>query len=192
MQRLRSFIALELASRVTARAKGLIEKLKTPGVDVNWVHPQQMHLTLKFLGNVADDEVADICRVVGAAAAEVDPFEIICRGLGGFPNSAEARTLWIGIEQGGDELRELQAAIDDALKKQLGFAKELRGFTPHLTIGRVKGGTPEGMAALAVKLGEHAQFDADLSVVEEVIVFASFLGRSGPQYEALAHCPLAE
>ncbi|QDU27407.1 2',5' RNA ligase family [Anatilimnocola aggregata] len=192
MQRIRSFIAVELASSVTKRAKQLIEKLKTEGVDVNWVQPTQMHLTLKFLGNVADSEIPDICKVVAQATAEVEPFEIICRGLGGFPSSAEARTLWIGLEQGNDELRELQAAIDTALSNQLGFAKEQRGFTPHLTIGRVKGGTPEGMAAIATKLGELAQFDADLSVVEEAIIFASFLGRSGPTYEALAHCPLAD
>lgn len=192
MQRIRSFIAVELASRVTARAKGLVEKLKTPGVEVNWVHPQQMHLTLKFLGNVADADVPEICRVVTAAAAEVEPFEIICRGLGGFPSSAQARTLWIGIEQGSEELRELQAAIDNALHKHLGFAREPRGFTPHLTVGRVKGGTPEGMEALAAKLTEQAQYDADLSVVEEAIIFASFLGRGGPTYEALAHCPLAD
>jgi RNA 2',3'-cyclic 3'-phosphodiesterase len=177
---------------VTARAKALVEKLKTPGVDVNWVAQGQMHLTLKFLGNVADGDIPDICRVLGEAAAEVEPFEIICRGLGGFPSSAEARTLWIGIEQGNDELRALQAAIDAALHKKLDFAKEQRGFTPHLTIGRVKGGTEEGMAALAGKLAEHAHYDADLSVVEEVILFASFLGRSGPRYEALAHCPLAD
>jgi 2'-5' RNA ligase len=191
MQRFRSFIAVELASSVTGRAKALVEKLKTPGVDVNWVAQGQMHLTLKFLGNVSDGDIPDICRVLGEAAAEVDPFEIICRGLGGFPSSAEARTLWIGIEQGNDELRALQATIDAALHKKLGFSKEQRGFTPHLTIGRVKGGTEEGMAALAAKLAEHAHYDADLSVVEEVVLFASFLGRSGPRYEALAHCPLA-
>ncbi len=192
MQRIRAFIAVELASSVLTRAKGLVEKLKTPGVEVNWIQPTQMHLTLKFLGNLTDADVPDICRVVAAAAAEIEPFEIICRGLGGFPTSAEARTLWIGIEQGHDELRELQAAIDGALQKTLGFAKEQRGFTPHLTIGRVKGGTEEGMSELAGKLGELAHYDADLSVVEEAIVFASFLGRSGPTYEALAHCPLAE
>ena len=191
MQRIRSFIAVELANSVKARAKTLVEKLKTPGVDVNWVQQAQMHLTLKFLGNVADADIPEICRVVGAAAAEIEPFEIICRGLGGFPSSAEARTLWLGIEQGNDELRELQAAIDEALKKEMGFAKEARGFTPHLTIGRVKGGSEEGMTALAAKLAEHMNYDADLSVVEEVVVFASFLGRSGPTYEALAHCPLA-
>ena len=192
MQRIRSFIAIELAGSVTKKARVLVEKLKTPGVDVNWVSPGEMHLTLKFLGNVRDDEVADICRVVGKAVADVEPFEIICRGLGGFPSSAEARTLWIGIEQGVDELRELQAAVDNTLKTELGFAKEARGFTPHLTIGRVKGGTPEGMSELATKLADHAHYDADLSVVEEAVIFASFLGRSGPRYEALAHCPLAE
>jgi 2'-5' RNA ligase len=192
MQRIRSFIAIELAGSVTARAKTLVDKLKTPGVDVNWVAPAQMHLTLKFLGNVRDDEVADICRVVGDAVAGVDPFEIVCRGLGGFPGVAEPRTLWIGIEQGTTELRELQSAVDNALKKEMGFAKEARGFTPHLTIGRVKGGTPEGRQQLADKLVQYADFDADLSVVEEAVIFASFLGRHGPRYEALAHCPLAD
>ena len=191
MQRIRAFIAVELASSVTSRAKALIEKLKTPGVDVNWMDQNQMHLTLKFLGNVADADIPDICRVLGEAVAQVEPFEIICRGIGGFPTANDSRTLWIGIDQGTDELRELQAAVDNALKKELGFAKEARGFTPHITIGRVKNGTPEGMETLAEKLAAHAHYDADLSIVEEAVVFASFLGRSGPTYEALAHCPLA-
>lgn len=192
MQRIRSFIAIELAGSVTARAKGLVEKLKTPGVDVNWMSPGHMHLTLKFLGNVADGDIPEICQVVGKAVGEIEPFEIICRGLRSFPTLEEIRTLWIGIEQGIDELRELQAAVDEALKREMGFAKEARGFTPHLTIGRVKGGTPEGLAELAAKLEQLSDYDADLSVVEEAVIFASFLGRSGPRYEALAHCPLAD
>src|SRR4051812_6039713 len=98
MPRLRTFIAVEMSSRVITRARELIDKLRSAAADVNWVRPEQMHLTLKFLGDVPDTATPDICRVVTEVAAGFEPFEIICRGAGAFPNPREPRTLWIGIE----------------------------------------------------------------------------------------------
>ena len=72
------------------------------------MRPQQMHLTLKFLGDVPDTDTPDICRVVQKVADDFEPFEIICRGAGTFPNVRDPRTLWIGIEDGADELSGLQ------------------------------------------------------------------------------------
>jgi 2'-5' RNA ligase len=190
MARLRTFIAVEMSPRVIARAAELIDKLRVAEADITWVRPQQMHLTLKFLGDVPDTETPDVCRVVSQVAAEFEPFEIICRGAGAFPNNRDPRTLWIGVADGGEELKRLQAAIDDALKAKLGYAKEHRGFHPHLTIGRVKRATPEGQRQLARILEEQAQFDADLAIVDEVVTFASFLGRQGPTHDALDHAEL--
>jgi 2'-5' RNA ligase len=173
--------------RAKKRVGDLIDKLRVAAAEVNWVRPEQMHLTLKFLGDVRDTETPDICRVVHDVASQFEPFEIICRGAGAFPNSREPRTLWIGIEDGADELKRLQAALDEALKSQLGFAKEQRGFHPHLTIGRVKREAPGSRGELAHLLEQHVQFDADLAVIDEVVTFASFLDRKGPTHEALDH-----
>lgn len=185
MPRLRTFIAVELSPRVISRAGDLIDKLRVAEATVNWVRPQQMHLTLKFLGDVVDIETPDICRVVAQVAKEFEPFEIICRGAGAFPDSERPRTLWIGIRNGADELKALQAAVDEALKKELGYAKEPRGFHPHLTIGRVKHALPTGREELTRLLAENSDFDADLTVIDEIVTFASFPDRKGPMHEAL-------
>jgi 2'-5' RNA ligase len=190
MPRIRTFIAVELSPSVKARAGDLIDKLRIAAAEINWVRPQQMHLTLKFLGDIPDTETPDICRVVDEVAAHFEPFEITCRRAGAFPNVRDPRTLWIGIEDGAEELQRLQAAIDDALKAKLGYGKEQRGFHPHLTIGRVKRELPGGRGELTQLLEKHANFDADLSIIDEVVTFASFLGRNGPTHDALGRSEL--
>ncbi len=190
MPRVRTFIAVELSPRVITRAGNLMDELRAIGAEVNWVHPQQMHLTLKFLGDVSDTETPDICRVVKEVADEFEPFEIVCRGAGAFPNARDPRTLWIGIQDGADELKRLQAAIDDAFKSQLGYGKEQRAFHPHITLGRIKHIPPEKHSELTELLEKHAHFDADLAIIDEVVTFASFLGRGGPQHDPLDHAEL--
>ena len=185
MPRIRTFIAVELSPRVMKRAGDLIDKLRVSSAQVNWAKTQQMHLTLKFLGDVADTETPDICRVVADVAKGFEPFEITLRGAGAYPTTDRPRTLWIGIEDGAETLCELQAAIEIELKAKLGFPKEARRFQPHLTIGRVKHEPPAAQGELAALLERHAHFDADLSVIDEVVVFASFLGRGGASHEAL-------
>ena len=190
MPRFRTFIAVELAPRVATRAGELIDKLRVAAAQVNWVKTQHMHLTLKFLGDVPDTETPDICRVVADVARQIEPFEITCRGAGAYPTADHPRTLWIGIEDGAEELCALQAALESALKDELGFPKEARRFQPHLTIGRVKHEPPSARGELAALLAKQANFDADLTVIDEVVVFASYLARSGPSYEALGRAEL--
>jgi RNA 2',3'-cyclic 3'-phosphodiesterase len=190
MPRIRTFVAVELAPRVMKRAGDLIDKLRVASAQVNWVKTQQMHLTLKFLGDVPDIETPDICRVVAEVAHGFEPFEITFRGAGAFPTSEHPRTLWIGIEDGAEALCELQSAIETALKEKLGFPKEARRFQPHLTIGRVKHESAAAKGELKELLEKHVHFDADLSVIDEVVVFASFLSRSAPSHEALGRAEL--
>jgi len=190
MPRLRTFIAVEMSPSVISRAGDLIDKLRVAPAEITWVRPQQMHLTLKFLGDVPDTETPDICRVVQKVADDFEPFEIICRGAGAFPNVRDPRTLWIAIEDGADELKRLQALIDGELKSELGYAKEQRGFHPHLTIGRVKRELPGGRGELTRLLEEHAHFDANLAIIDEVVTFASFLSRKGPTHDALGRAVL--
>jgi 2'-5' RNA ligase len=190
MPRIRTFIAVEISPSVIGRAGDLIDKLRVAAAEVNWVRPQQMHLTLKFLGDVPDTETPDICRVVSKVAAGIEPFEVTFRGAGAFPNAKDPRTLWIGIEDGADELKRLAADLEETLKSDLGFAKEQRGFHPHLTIGRVKRELPGSEGELTRLLEKHAHFDADLAVIDEVVTFASFLGRQGPSHEAIGRAEL--
>jgi len=191
MARLRTFVALELSGGVKSRARVLVDRLRVTDATINWVQPENMHLTLKFLGDVQETDTPEVCRCVARAAAKVEPFEILFRGAGAFPSVGHPRTLWIGVEEGTEYLLELQSAIEEALHKDLGFGKEFRRFQPHLTIGRVKHSGSDGGRRLQELITQNAEFDANLSVVDEVVTFASFLSREGPTYQALDHAPLA-
>lgn len=186
--KIRTFIAVELSAAVRAEAIRLVERLRPAGGDARWVEPQNMHLTLKFLGDVREEAIPDVCRVVAKAAAEFAPFEVAVGGAGAFPDLRRPRTLWIGVTQGRQDLIRLQTAIERALAKR-GFPKEQRDFQPHLTIGRIRESGP-AMAELGKQVEAHGDFAAGSSTVCEVVVFASHLSSSGPTYEALARAPL--
>ncbi|MCU0873213.1 MAG: RNA 2',3'-cyclic phosphodiesterase [Pirellulaceae bacterium] len=187
-KKIRTFIAVELSAAVRAEAVRLVELLRPAGGDAKWVEPQNMHLTLKFLGDVREEAIADVCRVVTKAAVDFPPFDIKLSGAGAFPDLRRPRTLWIGVTQGQQELVRLQTAIERALAKR-GFPKENRDFFPHLTIGRIRESGPQ-MGELGQLIHIHADFAAGGSTVREVVVFASHLSSSGPAYEALARAAL--
>lgn len=190
MRRLRTFIAIELAPSVKRRAEKLISILQQSEADVSWVNPQQMHLTLKFLGEIPELEAAELCHVVTDAAKEVEPFELVFRGMGAFPDLADPRTIWLGLQSGDEELRELHAAMENALHRHFGFSKDRRRFQPHLTLGRAKRAEGPELSRLMELMQENADFDGDLSVVDEVAILSSTLGRNGPTYEPLGHAEL--
>jgi 2'-5' RNA ligase len=187
-KKIRTFIAVELSPAVRAEAVRLVELLRPAGGDARWVELQNMHLTLKFLGDVREEAIADVCRVVTKAAVDFPPFDITLSGAGVFPDLRRPRTLWIGVTQGQQELVRLQTAVERVLAKR-GFLKENRDFFPHLTIGRVRESGP-AMGELGQLIQAHASFVAGGSMVRDVVVFASHLSSSGPTYEALARAPL--
>jgi 2'-5' RNA ligase len=188
LRRVRSFIAIELASGVKQRAHELIKQLKQTDADVRWVEPTEMHLTLKFLGEINRDEILPLCKITQEITAQFPPFDIGFSGLGAFPNADEPRTLWIGVEEGLEELTALHSALENALHKQLGFGKERRKFTPHLTIGRVN----QSSAGLIATLDKLAEFASDFTDVDELVIFASFLDKQKTTYETLGHAVLGE
>ena len=188
MNKIRTFIAVELSPAVRAEAVRLVELLRPAGGDAKWVEPQNMHLTLKFLGDVREEQIADVCRVVSKTAADFQPIEITLGGAGAFPDLRRPRTLWIGVTQGQQELVRLQTAVERALAKR-GFPKENRAFHPHLTIGRIRESGP-AMGELGQLIQDHADFAAGSSTAREVVVFASHLSSSGPTYEPLARALL--
>jgi len=135
---IRSFIAVELTSDVKSGLRQLQNKLKsTEYTFVKWVVPEGIHLTLKFLGNIAPQKVSKITEVMEQAVRGLSAFRITISDVGGFPSLRKPRVIWVGIDGSMKNLMDLQQHIDDGLV-QLGFAKETRSFTPHLTLARLR------------------------------------------------------
>jgi RNA 2',3'-cyclic 3'-phosphodiesterase len=178
----RTFIAVELDSAVRMRAEELIGILHAADADVKWVETHNLHLTLQFLGEVPEQEIAAVCKAVEKGAAQVQPFDMEVGRAGAFPNSSRPRTLWIGAKSGSQQMAELHDNIALELA-DLGYQDEDRKFQTHLTIGRTRSG--KNVAALGQLLKGHADFDAGRMRVEKATVFSSRLERGGPIYEIL-------
>jgi 2'-5' RNA ligase len=187
---LRTFVAVEINGPIRARAGELIATLAATTADVKWVEPHNLHLTLKFLGDVHHREIAEVCKAVAQGAAEVEVFELEVRGAGAFPNAARPRTVWLGAAAGANQMVVLHDRVEAALAK-LGYREEHRRFQTHLTIGRVRGAGP-GIAELGKLLQQHADFVVGSMTVQKVTVFSSELTPAGPVYEVLGTARLGE
>lgn len=184
--KLRLFVALELPGDVRRALAALVERLASTGADVKWVEEENFHLTLKFLGEVEPVRLAPLGEALSRAAAQMAPFRFTAAGTGAFPSARRPRVIWVGVEEGKEELRDLAGRMDRALA-DLGFPPEERPFSAHLTLGRVR--SPKGMEELVRALGA-ATFEGREVAVREVVLFQSVLGRAGPVYTPLGRYPL--
>lgn len=189
----RCFIAIELDEAIRRQIARLQERLqKQSGLDdrsIKWVRPENIHLTLKFLGEVSDSEIIDICAAASEAAASTRAFDFEVGNCGCFPPAGSARVLWVGLTEGSEAVTALAEAVDQQLQ-ELGYAGEHRRFSGHLTLARIK------QAQVGRRVSEICQTLEPVSLgvehVGQIIVFQSVLTRSGPQYTALHHAPLAQ
>ena len=188
MPKTRTFIAVEAVDGVHAQAMSVIDRLRTLGSHVKWVEPENLHWTLQFLGDLKDEEVAEVCRRVQKVVADVEPFSLTGNGVGAFPKLDRPRVLWLGAGEGTDNYCRLQSAIEKSLDA-MGFRGENRRFVPHLTLGRV-GPAGENIEAFAEQLSALADFAGGQMFVDEVTVYQSEPQRSGPKYVPLAHLKL--
>ena len=147
--------------------------------NVKWVEPENLHWTLQFLGDLKDEEIAEVCRRTQKVVAHVEPFSISASGVGAFPKPDRPKVLWLGADEGSQEFCELEAAIEQKLGS-MGFRGENRQFVPHLTLGRVGPGGDN--SALVKGLESLANFAGGQMFVDEVIVYASEPQRWGPKY----------
>ena len=177
---LRTFIAVETSHAVRQRAVELIGIFAATGAKVSWVQPHNLHLTLKFLGEVPLISIPQVSGAVQKAAAMFEPFELEICHSGAFPSAGRPGTLWLGTGQGSELLGRLYAALENELAP-LGFPREHRRFAAHLTIGRVRGRSP---AELPPLIKRHADFTAGQFPVAELVVFSSQLTPQAPIYEA--------
>jgi RNA 2',3'-cyclic 3'-phosphodiesterase len=188
MQRHRTFIAVPVSRPVREAASRVVARLHTTASDAKWVEPENLHWTLQFLGDVDDLGISAVCNAVAIAAAGIEPFDLVVRGVGAFPSADRPRTLWLGAGEGAQSMIELQAAIQNQLDP-LGYQGEQRRYVPHITLGRAGRSGPS--RSLADELAQLSEFEAGSMLVDEVTVYASKLKQGGPVYEALAQMPLS-
>jgi len=186
MEQIRSFIAIELPDELKLGLDQLETRLKSGQQPwVKWVDPNSIHLTLKFLGNIALDKVGEITRAVEEAAQGISPFQLEVSGLGVFPNLNRVQVAWVGISGDIDKLGQLQQRIESNLAN-LGFATESRRFTPHLTIARLRNQASLNERQRFGKLIADTQFITATIEVDAISLMKSQLTREGAIYSRIS------
>ena len=179
MAGIRTFVALEMPVAVKRQVVSVARHMSHLD-QMRWVRPEGVHLTLKFLGDVKENRVADIVSAVQQVASKFQPFALSTAGLGGFPRLERARVLWLGVEGDLGQLRILQDRIAQKLE-DLGFERERRRFFPHVTVGRVRR-KPVRLTAENAKKWRAVNF-----TVDRVSVMESTLRPDGAVYTTLGY-----
>ena len=180
---MRLFVAAEIPDELReAVERDTVAPLRDHLPGARWTSADGRHLTVKFLGNVADERVADVAGAVSSAVAGHAPFEVSLNEVGAFPSLRRPRVLWIGLGAGGSDLASIAGDLDTAFER-LGFAAEKRPFRCHLTLARFKTPHPVEIPAVAVP--------ATPFLVREVVLFRSHLHPKGARYEAVRRFSLA-
>lgn len=185
----RTFCAIELPNEVRAQLQDHVKKLRAavPDASASWSKAENVHLTLKFFGNVRTDKIPRISAAATRAVSEFSPFLIRIGGTGVFPRASRPQVLWIGVEDSSGRLSELQQRLEEEFAVE-GFAKENRAYKPHLTIARLR--RPEESRQLAQT---HVQTNFGFSEirVNEIVLFRSQLGPKGSTYTAISNHSLS-
>jgi 2'-5' RNA ligase len=178
---MRAFIALELTDGIRRSLAEQIADFKSGGADVRWVKPEDIHLTLKFLGDIEENLVPSIAEHLERSAAAFAPFNLSLAGTGVFPASGRPRILWAGIE-GAETLQSLQQAVEKEMES-LGFPREKRPFRPHITLGRIR--SASRLPQLLEKLNRQRDRRFGDLAVGGIALFQSTLRPTGAVYHRL-------
>ena len=182
----RSFIAIEIPEEIKKAISSIQNELKKSlgkVSNISWARPETTHLTLKFLGDVPEEKIRSTEEALRLSARGIKAFNISVTGLGGFPNLEVPRVLWAGTFESA-ELKNLHAAIEGSLYA-IGFEKDEKPFTPHLTLARIKSPFEGKKLSKAIKeLGTDIKADF---IADSVILFKSELDSKGA-----AHTPIAK
>ena len=184
---MRTFIAIELPDAIKAVLHELIGRLSKSGARAAWVRPEQMHLTLRFLGEITPADALRIEELLALRYERVKPFELHVRGAGAFPNIHRPSVVWAGII-GGEALDAVQMIAEEEACA-LGLPRERRPFKPHLTLARIK--EAEQGKRLASFLSRERDFDGGAFQVAGVSLFSSELTPQGPIHRRLREYPFA-
>lgn len=181
--KIRSFVAIDTSIQVKGELAHLVSRLQVEtGFPVKWVKPEQMHITLAFLGEVTREFIQSAESALREAIVDVPSFSCRLLGLGAFPVPARARVIWVGVETGAAKLIALQKKVVRALQA-VGYIPENRPFKPHLTLGRIRVPADAGFITAI-------SFVSSQWPVSEVTIYRSELLPDGPVYTPIVRLPL--
>lgn len=187
---MRAFIAIELPQEIKDFLGRIQNQLKTSGADVKWVNPENIHLTLKFLGEIDEKKMAKISEILNDIAENKNSFHIRISSLGAFPNMDFPRVIWVGIGQGDTETKAIAKELEQNLA-QLGIPKEDKPFSCHITIGRTRSTLNREKLVRSLKSAQDSAGKENLTLsVTNLALFKSTLTPKGPIYEVLHNASL--
>ncbi len=184
--KIRSFIAIELPEHIVSAIHGVQKGIKSHGLKLRWVKPENIHLTLKFLGDIDAEDVDGIGETVTSVAGNFSTLSLYGKGVGVFPNLRRPKVMWVGIGGETRDLMALQKNIDENFEN-IGFPKEKRAFKGHLTIGRAKGHL--NYDRLVATMREFLDYKTEPFTAREIILFKSDLKPGGAVYTKLMTIP---
>ena len=193
MSVIRAFIAIELTAEIQKRLDEISAAFKQQlnGVPVRWVSAGNIHLTLKFLGDVSVATLKLLTDILKTEIGTHRPFEVSVGGAGAFPNNRRPRVIWVGVEAPSD-LAVVQSGVETAMAR-LGYPREDRPFSPHLTLGRVsRNATSDDTPALTEFLQSSRVGFLGAACVQEICLFRSDLQPSGAVYTRIFTAPLGQ
>lgn len=175
----RGFISVDIEATTDIRA--FINDVSETGASLNMVDPEKIHITVKFLGDTDEEIIGDINKKVRTVVSDHTPFNLKLEGAGAFPKLDYMKVIWIGVEESA-ELSNIAHRIEEELVP-LGFTREKRSFSPHLTIARVKGGRNKNR--LKAVLDDYADYGFGVEKVTKLKLKKSVLKGEGPEYTTL-------
>lgn len=185
-EKIRSFIAFDMENEeVLTRLSFVQKQLVETGADLKMVAPQNIHVTLRFLGDISPSMVDKVYEAM--QKVQFAPFTVQLCGLGVFPSLNFPRVVWVGMTQGAEQLKSIFGQLEPQIQS-LGFAKDAYGFSPHLTIARVRSG--RNKQQLAEFVTKKANFDFGAICADCLRLKRSVLSPQGPTYSTLReYCP---
>lgn len=179
---MRTFIAIDLPGNIKEELAALQGEMRRAGADISWTRPENIHLTLKFLGEIDKKILGEIEQLCRACADRHEPFGLHLHGTGFFPNPRHPRVLWAGLAGAVEAVEQLQEEIDAAMEA-LGFEREEKDFRPHLTLGRIR--SNKNIRELQAIAESYSLPELSFEV-GEVVIMKSDLHPQGASYSQLA------
>lgn len=180
----RIFVAVDISDEARRMAAAYIETLRNEfrQIRVGWDKPEKLHLTLKFLGETSENQLAELRKIIKTISREISNFKLQIAETGVFPNARSARVLWIDVKDEAGNLAKINDLLEAECEK-IGFAKEKRKFVPHLTVGRVRDSEKAG--ELAKKHLEN-KFEPAEFEISEIVIYESKLLPTGSVYSVVS------